>query len=185
MRIDNRLHAEPGKLLYRDSGGRTAARRFLRQLLGADRGAVTVGFVLLGGMHHILHLIPVAAATSLRDDIRVVIYVCDAKEAEECRRVLAALGARQFRIAFLGFPRLLKRHQTKTLTLIWNAWQLVQPACLVVAERTSTVVRSFPLPMPVLLHIPHRAGRPGPRVTRPASPGSITSLSQARKIGGG
>lgn len=146
---------------YRSGGGaiaarvRCALRRFLARR--ADRKLV-VGFLLLGGMHHVLHLIPVAAAVSRRRGVLVTIFVRNADEADACRQVLSALDARPVDIVVLAMPRLLRRRGRKTKTLVWNVWQLLRPTCLVVAERTSTVIKSFPLPMPVMVHIPHGAG---------------------------
>lgn len=144
------------------SGGgaiKARVRRALRSVLAvrADR-KVVVGFLLLGGMHHILHLIPVAAAVSRRGDVHVTIFVRNAGEADACRQVLSALDALPVDIVILGVPRVLRRYHGKIETLIWNFWRLFRPTCLVVAERTSTVIKFFPLPMPVMVHIPHGAG---------------------------
>lgn len=128
-------------------------RRLLRRTLSARAdGRATVGFILLGGAHHILHLVPVAAALSHRPGLRPVVYVRTAPEAEECHRVLGALGAPDVRVLRLWAP------SRKSLALICNSLRLSRLACLVVAERTSTLIRSLPLPMPAMVHIPHGAG---------------------------
>lgn len=145
----------------RATGPRLAAwaRGMIRALIAGRRDDRRLaGFVLLGGMHHILHLIPVAAAASRREDMRVVIHVRSAEEEVECRRILAALGAGPVDIRRLSRPWLIGPYMSKSATLCFNCWRLLRVDCLVTAERTSTVLKRLPLPMPVMVHIPHGAG---------------------------
>jgi len=83
-----------------------------------------VGFLLLGGIHHILHLIPPAA---------------------ELIRILKSSSAAKLISAKLG-PLIANRSEFRALD------------ALVVAERTSTLLKRLPGPKPKMIHIPHGAG---------------------------
>src|SRR3546814_14368549 len=68
----------PYSTLFRCGIGRTNAAK------------KTVGFLLLGGLHHILHLVP--AAASLPSGIEALVFVTSEEEASACRSLLSKLG---------------------------------------------------------------------------------------------
>ncbi len=114
--------------------------------------------MLLGGMHHILHLIPVARDLETHDYIDVIIFVRSQREFELCQNILKALGATRTQIKiFKPNPLLSWIYPKRTLVLsnikIWRTLDI-----LILAERTSTILRGVFKRLPILIHIPHGAG---------------------------
>ena len=118
----------------------------------------TIGFLLIGGLHHILHLIPPAAELSKNDDLSVKIFVLTTEELDYCRRVMTGLGAGEYSIEILSLSSLIPKGSPK-LSALWANRQILRRLdALVVAERTSTILRKLPGKLPLLIHIPHGAG---------------------------
>ena len=121
-------------------------------------GRKMVGLMLLGGLHHILHLIPVARDLEMHDYVDVIIYVRNEKEVQLCADILKALGAMRTHIKiFKPHPLISWIYPKRSLVLsnikIWRTLDI-----LIVAERTSTVLRRLFRRLPILVHIPHGAG---------------------------
>ena len=118
----------------------------------------TVGLLLVGGLHHILHLVPIAAELETRPHIDVEVFVASDDEAKACQSVLTSLGADRATIRLLKIPALAKRVSPKLGFLlshlkIWNTLD-----ALIVVERTSTILTYFSKKLPSFIHIPHGAG---------------------------
>ena len=124
----------------------------------------TVGFLLLGGMHHILHLVP--AAASLSSVIEALVFVMSEEEASACRSLLSKLGKANVQVITLKLPSWLrfvgklnaKWADLKVPILLSHRKRFRSLSALVVAERTSTLLKRIPGPKPFLIHIPHGAG---------------------------
>ena len=118
----------------------------------------TVGLILVGGLHHIFHLIPIALELEAYPDIDVEVFVATDAEAQACQSVLMALGAKRSKIRILKTNAVAKRVSPKLGFLlshlkIWNSLDV-----LIVVERTSTILRYFSKRLPPFIHIPHGAG---------------------------
>ncbi len=118
----------------------------------------TVGLLLIGGPHHIFHLVPIAAELEAYPNIDVHVFVTSAFEARTCETVLSSLGALRSRVKVLKINALARRISPKLGFLvshlkIWNNLD-----ALVVVERTSTILRYFSKRLPPFIHIPHGAG---------------------------
>ncbi len=118
----------------------------------------TVGLLLIGGKHHILHLIPIAAGLSLQKNIEVMIFVTQPEERELCADVLTDLGVSDFHIRVLRPAKFLRFVSPKLAALLSFKANLKRLDALIVAERTSTLLRYFTRRLPVFVHIPHGAG---------------------------
>ncbi len=117
-----------------------------------------IGLLLVGGIHHILHLIPVAAELEKDARVSVVIFVRDQAEQEACQTVLTALGATRTKIKVLKIGPIGTRISPKLAFLLSHLkiWRRLD--ALIVVERTSTVLRFFSNRLPPFIHIPHGAG---------------------------
>jgi hypothetical protein len=127
--------------------------------------AARVGFLFIGGAHHMLHLAPVAVELARDPAISVQLFAGDAEDASALDRVLARLGARM-PITILPTPGWAKI--LPSLKPSWAALKLPRILAgrrmlkdldvLVTAERTSTILKRLPGRGPALVHIPHGAG---------------------------
>ena len=117
-----------------------------------------VGFLLLGGMHHGLHLIPAVSALQSNRNILPIVYVRTKTERLYCHDILEKLGAYNVDIQIIKPPPLLKRTLVKHRTLLSNLHLWTKLDALVLAERTSTILKYMPISRPILIHIPHGAG---------------------------
>jgi len=116
----------------------------------------TIGFLLIGGIHHIYHLVPVAAECAKLSDAKTVLYVRAANEARICRDILDKLNGQACDIIQLSGQNWLRR--TKVPLLLRNLKQLKSLSALVAVERTSTILKILPGFKVPLIHIPHGAG---------------------------
>jgi hypothetical protein len=124
-----------------------------------------VGFLFIGGAHHMLHLAPVAVELARKRGVAVDLFVGCAEDAAALDRVLARLGERM-PIEILPTPswaRLLPAIRPAWSALkvprILAGWRmLTRMDVLVTAERTSTIIKRLPGRTPALVHIPHGAG---------------------------
>jgi len=117
-----------------------------------------LGLLLIGGEHHILHLIPVAAELEKNSAIETTIYVTTTREQQACKAVLMGLGASKIDVSILTANSILKRVSPKLAVLLCNLklWRGLD--ALIVAERTSTILRHVSKHLPPFIHIPHGAG---------------------------
>ena len=130
-------------------------------------GSYEVGFLFLGGQHQMLHIAPVAAALAEASDGRCVarVFVGSLSDERALSAILASLGLRvpieRLRLPWpleLVAPTRLSTAQLKAPRLVSNLRTLRSVDALVVAERTSTVLKRLPGRCPPLIHIPHGAG---------------------------
>jgi hypothetical protein len=124
-----------------------------------------VGFIFLGGAQQVLHIAPVAAELALAGSLRVVAYVGSPAERAMLERVLRAYGNPPVAMHDLSVPSwmsalpLPRRWSTLKLPRLFAARHaLAANDALVMAERTSTVLRHWVSSPPALIHIPHGAG---------------------------
>ena len=124
----------------------------------ADISTRRVGLLLLGGHHHILHLVPIAAGIEAETDFDIIVYVTRESEAALCRNLLAGLGAVRTQVQILGANRVLKSISPKLAFLLSNlkTWKALD--ALIVAERTSTILRYATRALPPFIHTRHGAG---------------------------
>ena len=118
----------------------------------------TLGLLLVGGMHHILHLVPIAAELETDRNLDVIVYVKCEAEKKACENTLAAMGTKRTQVKVLKSNAFANRISPKLSFLlsnlkIWNALDAI-----IVAERTSTILRYFSKNLPHFIHIPHGAG---------------------------
>ena len=124
-----------------------------------------LGVLLIGGKHHILHLIPIVSELELRDNVNVTVFVRFAAEKEICKKVLELLGCNNSNVQILKYSStfidLFKKkkpvHKKKPY-LLRNLKLFETLDALIVAERTSTYLLSLSKSLPPLIHIPHGAG---------------------------
>lgn len=118
----------------------------------------TVGLLLIGGSHHILHLIPIASELVKDETVRVIIFVRSDFERSYCADVLERLEMPNADIQVLSSNFLLRLFSPKIAALFSSLLQISRLDALVVAERTSTILRRAIRRMPLFIHIPHGAG---------------------------
>ena len=118
----------------------------------------TLGLVLVGGKHHILHLIPVTVGLQKFKNFQIFIFVMTDLEKQECKKVLDSLGVENVQVKVLKSNRIAKLFSTKLAFLLSHIkiWKSLD--AILVVERTSTILRYFCKNLPPLFHIPHGAG---------------------------
>ncbi|MDC0116023.1 CDP-glycerol glycerophosphotransferase family protein [Octadecabacter sp.] len=117
-----------------------------------------VGLLLMGGIHHIFHLIPIAVGLEADTNISVYVYVRNASEKQVCEDVLASLGSTRTTVTVLKSKLFHKLRSSKKRILLSNLkiWNSLD--ALIVADRSSTLLRNYSDQLPPFLHIPHGAG---------------------------
>ncbi len=117
-----------------------------------------VGLLLIGGHHHILHLVPIAAGIEAETDFETIVYVTQPSEAEACKELLTRLGAARTQVEILSANKMLKAISLKLSFLFSNLkiWKSLD--ALIVAERTSTILRYVTRTLPHFIHTRHGAG---------------------------
>jgi hypothetical protein len=133
-------------------------------MAGTARDA-NVGFLFIGGTHHMLHLAPVAVELNRQSACTVHLFVGAEDERLALERLLVRLGARM-PIDVLPTPswaRIIPRFRPgwsslKLPRLYAGRRRLGAMDVLVTAERTSTMLKRLPGRTPLLVHIPHGAG---------------------------
>ena len=118
----------------------------------------TVGFLLLGGTHHILHLIPIAAELSKNKKIDIVVFVTNLEERDICESLLDRLDMVAADIRILKANPILRLISPKLAVLFTNMMRLNSLDALVVAERTTTILRSAFKMLPLFIQTQHGAG---------------------------
>lgn len=134
------------------------------------KGVREVGFLFLGGRHQMLHIAPVAAALAEATGGRCAarLFVGSAEDGRALSEVLGSLGMRSAseqlrvpRVLEMLAPAWSSTAPLKAPRLIFNLRALRGVDALVVAERTSTILKRLPGRRPTLIHIPHGAGDGG------------------------
>jgi len=117
-----------------------------------------IGFLVLGGIHQILHFIPGSGVLQSTYEHDVIIYVRSQEEANMCRDILKALNLPIPEIDILSAPNWKTRISPKLGVLFHNLKTLQQLDTLVVAERTSTLPLRLKMKMPPMVLVQHGAG---------------------------
>lgn len=118
----------------------------------------TVGLLLVGGHHHILHLVPIASELQILNNLRVIIFVSTENEKSLCADALSKLGMENPDIRVIATNNIFSRISPKLTFLLKNLSVWNRLDALVVVERTSTILRYFSKNLPPMIHIPHGAG---------------------------
>ncbi len=118
----------------------------------------TVGLLLLGGTHHILHLVPMAAELSKDETLEVIVFVTSAQERDICASLLTGLGMAGADIRILKANPILRMISPKLAILFSNLRRLKRLDALIVAERTSTILRFTGRRLPLFIQTQHGAG---------------------------
>lgn len=127
-----------------------------------------LAFLFIGGMHQALHIAPLALALARRENVRVTAYVSP-DDAEALGRMFERLDpqtAPSIRIVPLHLPRWARtirrilggERGIKPLEILGARKDLLRHDALIVAERTSTLLKQLPGKRPVMIHFPHGAG---------------------------
>ena len=124
-----------------------------------------VGFLFIGGAHHMLHLAPVAVELARQRFFAVHLFVGSREDKAALEQLLNRFGARM-RIELLPTPpwarmitRLRRGWSALKLPRIYAGRRMLGAMdLLVTAERTSTMLKRLPGRAPLLVHIPHGAG---------------------------
>lgn len=117
-----------------------------------------IGLLLVGGHHHILHLVPIALELHVINNLHVIIFVRDESEKILCEDALHKLGMENPDIR-IGRKNKICKHMSPKLTFLLfnlNIWKNLD--ALITVERTSTILRYFSNNLPPLIHIPHGVG---------------------------
>ena len=114
--------------------------------------------MLLGGTCHALHFVPVVRELEAHAHIDLVVYVRCAQEQAECQATLKVLGSTRTQVKICKRNPLLGWIYPKRSLVLFNIKTWRKLDAMIVAERTSTVLRRFFKNLPTLIHIPHGAG---------------------------
>lgn len=117
-----------------------------------------IGLLLIGGKHHILHLIPISKALSEYENAEVTIFVMTKDEHDLCVTILTRLKTENYTICVLTANKVLSNISHKLAILLSNVNVFERLDVLLVVERTSTILRYFSRRLPLFVHIPHGAG---------------------------
>lgn len=121
-----------------------------------------IAFLYVGGVHHVTHTLPVAAALSQRGEVEVTAFCADAATQAIVGQVLA-----DFPEAKVGVERLhrfslldrLGRPSLAKVPMLWrNRRQLGAFDAIVTAECTSIALRRMGVTRPLFVCQPHGAG---------------------------
>ena len=118
----------------------------------------TVGLILVGGHHHILHLVPIVSELDKLDGLKVIVFVSNEAEKNLCAEALNKLGMGTPDIRIGGTNRICHRISSKLTFLLCNLGIWNNLDAIITVERTSTILRHFSKKLPPMIHIPHGAG---------------------------
>lgn len=112
-----------------------------------------------------LHVLPVAAALSRRNDVRVRLFAATTALAAAASDLMARLAGTADPPKVMSLPWPLDfagkdaaATSLKLPRLLWWSREMRRCDVLVTAERTSTVLKRLPWRCPPMIHIPHGAG---------------------------
>ena len=118
----------------------------------------TIGLLLVGGHHHILHLIPIASELHKLNGLRVIIFVSNEVEKNLCAQALHELGMKNPDIRIGGTNKICNRISSKLTFLLCNLGIWNKLDAIITVERTSTILRYFSKNLPPMIHIPAWGG---------------------------
>lgn len=121
-----------------------------------------IAFLYVGGVHHVTHTLPVAAALSRRPGVEVTAFCADAAIEATVRAVLADFrdpAVRVERLRRLGIVDRLGRPSLAKLPMLWRSrGQLRGHNAIVTAECTSIALKRMGVTGPMFICQPHGAG---------------------------
>lgn len=125
-------------------------------------GSPAIAFLYIGGVHHVAHTLPVAAALAMRAGVKVTAFCADAAIEAIVRQVLADFPGADVQVVRLRrFPvvDLFGRPSLSKLPTLWrNRRVLDRFDALLMAERTSLALKRMGVTRPLFLCLPHGAG---------------------------
>jgi hypothetical protein len=121
-----------------------------------------IAFLYVGGVHHVTHTLPVAAALSQRREVEVTAFCADAATEAMVRQVLADFSGARVAVSRLrrsALIDLIGRPSLSKLPMLWRSRELLAGAdAIVTAECTSIALRRMGLSRPLFVCQPHGAG---------------------------
>lgn len=121
-----------------------------------------IAFLYVGGVHHVTHTLPVAAALSRYGDVEVTAFCAGAATEQTVRDVLADFPQARVRIQRLrrfGWLDRLGRPSLAKLPMLWRSRDLLRGQdALVTAECTSIALKRMGVTRPLFICQPHGAG---------------------------
>ena len=137
----------------------------MQQPSAINANSKTVAVPLIGGSHHFLHIVPVAACLSRMSGMHVVLYVFPGEDRTVLDDVLARLDIGSIEIEELRVPAMLKWlgkvksewSRPKVPTLLWWRKHISKADTVLVADMTASILKRFPNCPPMIL-IPHGVG---------------------------
>lgn len=125
-----------------------------------------IGFVLIGGEHQLLHIVPVAAELTRHPGVQVALFAATPHLAGATQDLMRRLESGPYSLQMLQLPSVAERLARKSITggslklmrLLAHARTLRHCCLLVTAERTSTVLKRLPGYCPPMIHLRHGVG---------------------------
>jgi hypothetical protein len=123
---------------------------------------IRIGFLFIGGVHHVFHTMPVACALARRAGVKVVAIAADAAIERTIGQVIAAAPDVRIAVERLRRPGLIDlfgRPSWSKIPMLWrNRRRLSDFDVLFTAERTSLALKKMGLRRTRFVTIPHGAG---------------------------
>ncbi|UUR08662.1 hypothetical protein [Sphingomonas glaciei] len=121
-----------------------------------------IAFLYVGGVHHVAHTLPVAAALSHRENMKVSAFCADATVEAEVRSLLGDFPMAKVDVRRLRRPGLLDcigRPSLAKLPMLWRSRRDLRDFdALVSAECTSIALKHMGVTRPLYICQPHGAG---------------------------
>lgn len=121
-----------------------------------------IGFLYVGGVHHVAHTLPVAAALSRRGAVEVTAFCADAQVETEVRGLLADFPEAKVdvrRLLRFGLIDWIGRPSLAKLPMLWRSRRILRDFdALVSAECTSIALKRMGVMRPLFICQPHGAG---------------------------
>ncbi|NJC06217.1 hypothetical protein GGQ97_002010 [Sphingomonas kaistensis] len=121
-----------------------------------------IAFLYVGGVHHVAHTLPVAAALSRHEDVEVSAFCADAAVEAEVRGLLADFPDARVdvrRLKRIGLLDRFGRPSLAKLPMLWRSRGLLRRFdALVSAECTTIALRRMGVTRPLFFCQPHGAG---------------------------
>ena len=129
-----------------------------KTVLKTQGDSKTIGLLLVGGHHQILHLVPIASELHTLDGLKVIIFVGNKNDKGLCLEALHKLGMKNPDVRIGSTNRVCNLISPKLTFLLCNLKTWNSLDALITVERTSTILRYLSKKLPPMIHIPHGAG---------------------------